>query len=35
LALAATLLGEPVSWQMIVVTIAVIACVFGAKKFAN
>lgn len=35
LALASTLLGETVSWQMIVVTIAVIACVFGAKKFAN
>lgn len=35
LIIAATLLHETVGWQMIVVTIAVIACVFGAKRFAK
>lgn len=35
LVLAATLLHEPVGWQMIVVTIAVILCVAGAKHFAR
>lgn len=35
LVLAATLLHETVGWQMIVVTMAVIACVAGAKRFAN
>ena len=35
LALAATLLGEQVSPLMIVVTLGVVACVFGAKKFAR
>lgn len=33
LALAAALLREDVSWAMIAVTAAVVACVFGAKKF--
>ncbi|WP_455272101.1 DMT family transporter [Rhizobium herbae] len=35
LALAATLLHEPVSWMMLVVTVAVILCVAGARKFAR
>jgi len=35
LALAATLLGEPVSGTMIAVTIAVVACVAGAKRYAG
>jgi len=35
LALAATLLHEQVSPMMVVVTLGVVACVFGAKKFAR
>ena len=35
LALAAWLLHEPVSWMMLVVTLAVIACVAGARRFAR
>jgi drug/metabolite transporter (DMT)-like permease len=35
LALAATLLHEPVSWMMVVVTLAVIACVAGARRFSR
>jgi drug/metabolite transporter (DMT)-like permease len=35
LALAAWLLREPVSWMMLVVTLAVIACVAGARRFAR
>ena len=35
LALAATLLGEPVSWAMMGTTLAVILCVAGARKFAR
>ena len=35
LALAATLLGEPVSPGMLLVTLAVIACVFGARRFGR
>ncbi len=35
LALAATLLKETVTWGMVVVTIAVIACVAGARRFAR
>lgn len=35
LALAATFLHEPVTWTMLAVTVAVIACVFGARKFAR
>jgi len=35
LLLAAALLGEPVSWPMILATIGVIACVAGAKRFAR
>jgi drug/metabolite transporter (DMT)-like permease len=35
LVLAATLLHESVSWPMIAVTIAVILCVVGAKRFAK
>jgi drug/metabolite transporter (DMT)-like permease len=35
LALAATLLHEPVSWTMLAVTFAVILCVAGARKFAR
>jgi drug/metabolite transporter (DMT)-like permease len=35
LALAATLLHEPVTPGMLAVTIAVILCVFGARKFAK
>lgn len=35
LALAATLLHEAVTWDMVAVTFAVIACVFGARRFAR
>jgi drug/metabolite transporter (DMT)-like permease len=35
LALAALLLGEPVTSSMLAATVAVIACVFGAKRFAG
>jgi drug/metabolite transporter (DMT)-like permease len=35
LALAATLLGEQVSVGMLAVTLAVVACVAGAKKLAT
>jgi len=35
LALAATFLHEQVTWAMLAVTVAVIACVFGARKFAR
>ena len=35
LALAAGLLGEVVSWSMAVATIAVVACVAGARRFAR
>ena len=35
LALAATLLNEQVSWTMLAVTVAVILCVAGARKFAR
>ncbi|MBZ9794750.1 DMT family transporter [Mesorhizobium sp. ES1-4] len=35
LALAATLLHEQVSPMMVLVTLGVVACVFGAKKFAK
>ncbi|TGV66052.1 DMT family transporter, partial [Mesorhizobium sp. M00.F.Ca.ET.149.01.1.1] len=35
LALAASLLHEKVSPMMVVVTLGVVACVFGAKKFAR
>ncbi len=35
LVLAATLLHETVGWPMIVVTVAVILCVAGAKRFAR
>ncbi len=35
LALAATLLHEPVSWTMLAVTVAVILCVAGARRFAR
>lgn len=35
LALAALLLGETVSWQMLAVSAAVAACVAGAKRFAR
>jgi len=35
LALAATLLKESVSWSMLAVTLGVVACVLGAKKFAR
>ncbi|MCL6706964.1 DMT family transporter [Pseudomonas sp. R2.Fl] len=35
LMLAATLLGEAVSWSMALVTVAVVACVAGARKFAR
>ncbi|QCI69442.1 DMT family transporter [Phreatobacter stygius] len=34
LAIAATLLGEPVSWPMVAVTVAVVFCVAGAKRYA-
>lgn len=35
LALAATLLGEPVTLAMLAVTVAVILCVFAARQFAR
>jgi len=35
LALAATLLHESVTWSMLAVTVAVILCVVGAKRFAR
>jgi drug/metabolite transporter (DMT)-like permease len=35
LALAATLLHEPVTWMMLAVTIGVVLCVMGARKFAT
>jgi drug/metabolite transporter (DMT)-like permease len=35
LALAATLLQESVTWVMLAVTVAVILCVVGARKFAS
>jgi drug/metabolite transporter (DMT)-like permease len=35
LGLAALLLGEPVSTSMLAATVAVIACVFGAKRFSG
>lgn len=35
LTLAATLLGEPVSVAMLVVTLGVVACVAGAKRFSR
>ncbi|MDC9833819.1 DMT family transporter [Rhizobium binxianense] len=35
LALAATLLHEPVTWAMLAVTVAVILCVAGARRFAK
>lgn len=35
LALAAMLLHESVSWQMLAITLAVICCVAGARKFAS
>ncbi|MEI2298626.1 DMT family transporter [Ensifer sp. MJa1] len=35
LALAATLLGEQVSWSMLAATGAIVLCVAGAKKFAR
>ncbi|WP_340608443.1 DMT family transporter [Xenorhabdus bharatensis] len=35
LALAASLLGEPVSFLMIIVTIGVVFCVFGSRRFAR
>ncbi|PTM61406.1 DMT family transporter [Phreatobacter oligotrophus] len=35
LALAATLLGEPVSGTMIAVTVAIVGCVAGAKRYAG
>lgn len=35
LALAAWLLREPVTWTMLAVTLAVIACVAGARRFAR
>ncbi|RAI02174.1 EamA family transporter [Acuticoccus sediminis] len=34
LALAAAILGEPVAWSMVAVTLAVVLCVAGAKRFA-
>jgi drug/metabolite transporter (DMT)-like permease len=34
-ALAATLLHEPVTWLMLAVTLAVILCVVGARRFAR
>ncbi len=34
-ALAAALLKESVSWSMLIVTLAVVACVAGARKFAH
>ena len=35
LTLAATLLHESVTWSMLAVTVAVILCVAGAKRFAR
>lgn len=35
LALAATLLHEPVTWPMLLVSIAVVLCVFSARRFAR
>jgi drug/metabolite transporter (DMT)-like permease len=35
LTLAATLLGEAVDPTMIAISIGVVACVFGAKKFSG
>ncbi len=35
LALAATLLHEPVTWVMLLVTVGVIACVAGARRFSR
>ena len=35
LALAATLLGESVTWGMLAITVAVILCVAGARRFAR
>ncbi len=35
LGLAATLLHEPISWLMLAVTVAVVFCVTGARKFAT
>jgi drug/metabolite transporter (DMT)-like permease len=35
LALAGLLLGEPVAWSMIAVTLLVVLCVAGAKRFAS
>lgn len=35
LMLAATLLGETISWPMAIVSVAVVVCVAGAKKFAG
>lgn len=35
LMLAATVLGEAVSWSMALVTVAVVACVAGARRFAR
>jgi len=35
LGLAALLLHEKVSWTMLLVTLAVVACVFGVKKYAG
>ena len=35
LAIAAALLGESVTWMMMLITVGVILCVFGARKFAR
>ena len=35
LGLAALLLGETVSWTMLLVTLGAVACVAGARKFAT
>jgi drug/metabolite transporter (DMT)-like permease len=35
LALAAALLHEPVTWMMLAVTVAVVLCVAGSRKFAR
>lgn len=35
LVLAGLLLGEPVAWSMILVTVLVVCCVAGAKRFAR
>jgi len=35
LALAATLLHEPVTWLMLAITVGVILCVIGARRFAK